>query len=317
MNIALIDGSFLAHTARHGYDGLGVHKPNGKFQHTGIVYGFWRMLLEITSKEFQYDMNLDSFDEIAICWDLPPTHRISIDNTYKQDRRGGRDLDERRKYNKQLQHIKASLFLTGVPQFNSPGFECDDVIFTVAIDLESDGHNVVMFANDHDMFQALTANIRMCNMHRLFTTKWFKQKYEIDPRQWTDVKTLVGCKGDGVAGVPGIGEKTALKLIRQHHSWSRILESENQSSSYKKIREFGEEALEKVESLVRLYYIGANDEEDESCDGEMVVKVGKPNMKALMALFDMWKMYSLMKFPMLLHLFMQRQKEILSIYKPA
>jgi 5'-3' exonuclease len=175
-----------------------------------VVYGFLKSIRALKN-EFQTD-------RIAFCFESRQLLRKSIFPEYKA-RRSRKDdepekVDARDELRRQIEDLK----LLHLPRigfanvFSAPGFESDDLMAALAL-RERD---VVLVTSDADLYQCLSPSVRMhCpTSRRLFTEKWFINEYGIPPRKWALVKAIAGCKGDGVPGVEGIGETTALKFIR-------------------------------------------------------------------------------------------------------
>lgn len=126
------------------------------------------------------------------------------------------------------------------------GFEADDLIASVV--MNNRGPHLVI-SSDKDLYQLL----HICNIydHRkreIFTDKWFKDTYEITPQQWVDVKKLAGCISDKVPGIKGIGEKTAIKYIKNELRAGKKLDSIKEDI----YREGDESIYHRNDYLVRL-----------------------------------------------------------------
>ncbi len=131
-----------------------------------------------------------------------------------------------------------------------PGWEGDDLMGTVKEKAKPD-FQVLLVTSDLDMLQLLDERTVLLQPHRGVTNlkkidlEEFEKEWGISPEQWIDVLALSGDPSDNIAGVPGIGEKTAVKLIRQFGSWEGILK--NLSLLPPKLREAIESNRDKVE----------------------------------------------------------------------
>lgn len=201
---------------------------------TGVIYGF---LKEIQRLATDFKTN-----DIMFFWDSKISRRKEIFPEYKEKR-----SDNRTKKQKEIWEIAfeqyANLRLNILPeigwqnQFIETGLEADDLLHQAAMQLH-EKHDVIMVTSDQDMYQTLD----YCTIHNPSTRKEFDRldllnKYGITPEEWVRVKTLGGCSSDEVPGIPGIGEKTAIKFIlgtlKRHHktytaivsgAWTKVLE---------------------------------------------------------------------------------------------
>jgi DNA polymerase-1 len=157
---------------------------------------------------------------IAACFDLPvPTFRKERDATYKATRKPMPD-DLR----PQFERCKEFLDKFGVPMYSLPGFEADDVIGALATQAEAAGLDTLILSGDLDTLQLVTPHVSLMTTRQGFQNtviydeaKIF-ERYGLRPDQMVDYKALKGDPTDNIAGVPGVGEKTAAKLIADHGS---------------------------------------------------------------------------------------------------
>ncbi len=157
---------------------------------------------------------------MAAAFDLPvPTFRKEKDPTYKATRKPMPD-----ELRPQLERCKELLERFGVPMYAVPGFEADDVIGALAKQADAAGLEVIIVSGDLDPLQLVTPHVR------LFTTRMgfqntviydeakIAERYGLTPKQMVDFKALKGDPSDNIPGVPGVGEKTAAKLIAENGS---------------------------------------------------------------------------------------------------
>ncbi|MDP9321834.1 MAG: DNA polymerase I [Chloroflexota bacterium] len=164
---------------------------------------------------------------IAACFDLPvPTFRKERDATYKATRKPMPD-DLR----PQFERCKEFLDKFGVPMYSLPGFEADDVIGALAKQAEQAGLDTVILSGDLDTLQLVTPHVQLMTTRQGFQNtviydeaKIF-ERFGLRPDQMVDYKALKGDPTDNIAGVPGVGEKTAARLIADHGSVEGVYEN--------------------------------------------------------------------------------------------
>jgi DNA polymerase-1 len=215
--------------------------PSG--EPTNATYGFVGTLLKILREEKP--------DYLAACFDLPgPTHRHELFAEYKAQRKPmPTDLVV------QIERAREILHLMGIPQVESPGYEADDCIATLARQARAAGMEVVICSRDKDLEQLVGPGVAMLD------TKTFEhldpegilKRRGVRPEQMQDVLALMGDASDNIPGVPGIGEKTAVRLVTQYESLEGVLAhaDEIKGKLGERLREHKQDALQSHE-LVRL-----------------------------------------------------------------
>jgi DNA polymerase-1 len=164
---------------------------------------------------------------IAACFDLPvPTFRKERDATYKATRKPMPD-DLR----PQFERCKEFLDKFGVPMYSLPGYEADDVIGALGKQAETAGLDTLILSGDLDTLQLVTPRVRLMTTRQGFQNtviydeaKIF-ERFGLRPDQMVDYKALKGDPTDNIPGVPGVGEKTAAKLIADHGSVEGVYEN--------------------------------------------------------------------------------------------
>lgn len=203
--IVLIDGHSILNRAFYGIPDL----TNSEGLHTNAVYGFLNILLKILDEEKP--------DYLTVAFDVHhPTFRHEMFAEYKGTRKSmPEELRE------QVPVIKEVLGAMGILIVEKPGYEADDLLGTLAKNCEKEGLLVSLVSGDRDMLQLATdqIKIRIPKTKRGMTeiedynTAQVIEQYQVTPQQIIDLKGLMGDTADNIPGVPGIGEKTATKII--------------------------------------------------------------------------------------------------------
>ncbi len=211
----LLDGNSLTHRAFYALPPMNTAEGLP----TNAAFGFTRMLLKL--------INDEKPDFLAVAFDLKaPTFRHKEFAAYKGTR--SKTPDE---LIPQFDLVKEILQAFDIPIYSIEGFEADDVLGTLAKAAEKEGHQVTIVTGDRDALQLVSDNIRvMYNKKGItdiedYTLDNVRQKYGVEPIQLIDVKGLMGDKSDNIPGVPGIGEKTAISLIKEFGNLETVLEN--------------------------------------------------------------------------------------------
>ncbi len=207
---------------------------------TSAIYGFMNMLLKM-KEEIKPDYIVAAFDRKA------PTFRHKEYSDYKAGRK-----KMPAELAMQFPIIKDILKNLAIEIYEIDGFEADDIIGTVANLCEKEGIEVYVVTGDKDALQLASENINVIITKKgvTETAEYNKQafihEYKITPKQFIDVKGLMGDKSDNIPGVPGIGEKTAFKLIQTYGSIEEVLnnvENVNGKKLKENLEEYREQAL--------------------------------------------------------------------------
>lgn len=207
--IMLIDGNSIVNRAFYGVPLL----TNGEGHYTNGVYGFLNILFKLLDEEQP--------DYLAVAFDLhAPTFRHRTFDGYKGTRKGmPEELRE------QMPLLKEVLQAMHIPIFEQEGFEADDILGTLSALAEKNGIVPVVVSGDRDLLQlageTLKVRIPKTKGGRTETEDYYaadvQAKYGVTPAEFIDMKALMGDTSDNIPGVPGIGEKTAAKIITQYH----------------------------------------------------------------------------------------------------
>ncbi len=206
----LIDGSAYIYRAYHAVRGL----SNSSGLPTNATFGFTRMLIKlIRDRTPEY---------VAMFFDAKgPTFRHEQYEAYKANRPPMPD-----DLAQQLPWIHRVTEAFNIPVFEIPGFEADDLIGTIAGLAEREGFQVVMVTGDKDFMQLVTDRCTIWDpmKDKVFDPDTIREMFSLAPRKMIDVMGLSGDTADNIPGVPGIGRKTAVKLIQTFGSMDAVYE---------------------------------------------------------------------------------------------
>ena len=208
--IVLIDGHSILNRAFFGVPPL----TNSEGLHTNAVYGFLNIMFKILDEEKP--------DYLTVAFDRSePTFRHQMFDSYKGTRKPmAQELRE------QVPVMKEVLQAMGIKIVEMPGYEADDLLGTIAGMAEVQGMDVSIISGDRDLLQLATEKVKI----RIPKTKRtgteiedyyaadVVERYQVTPKEFIDVKALMGDSSDNIPGVPGIGEKTATNLIVAYKS---------------------------------------------------------------------------------------------------
>ena len=208
--IVLIDGHSILNRAFYGLPDL----TNAEGLHTNAIYGFLTIMFKLLEEEKPEYLTV-AFDVHA------PTFRHKMYAEYKGTRKPMAD-----ELRQQVPVIKEVLHAMGVKTIECAGLEADDLIGTLSNRCENEGMEVTVISGDRDLLQLATEHVKI----RIPKTKQGKteiedyyakdveERYQVTPKEFIDLKALMGDTADNIPGVPSIGEKTATKIITQYHS---------------------------------------------------------------------------------------------------
>lgn len=217
---------------------------------TNALYG----LVNVVSRQLE-DLQPDY---AAIAYDLhAPTFRHKMYDAYKAGRHAMPD-----ELRAQMPVSRTFAEMLGLHILDREGYEADDILGTLAAMAEADPEEccAYLLTGDKDSLQLISPRVHVLLAGNNATTNMdetaFMEKYGVRPDQFVDVKALMGDSSDNIPGVPGIGEKTALKLIAEYGSLDGIyetLESAKHTPSVRKKLEEGRESAYMSQSLARIY----------------------------------------------------------------
>ena len=234
--LIIIDGNSIINRAFYA---LPQTMDNKEGLHTNAIYGFTTMLFKM--------IDIYKPTHISVAFDRKaPTFRHKEYSEYKAGRKKmPQELFE------QMQPLKELLDAFKIERFEIDGYEADDIIGTISKAAENEGFEVFIVTGDKDAIQlasdrttTLITKKGVADVEE-YNYKSVLEKYEMTPTQFIDLKGLMGDKSDNIPGVPGVGEKTGIKLIKQFGSIENLIEhtDELKGSIKKKIEENKEEAI--------------------------------------------------------------------------
>lgn len=224
--VVLIDGNSIAYRAFFALPLLN----NDKGVYTNAVYGFTTMLLKILEE--------DQPDHLLVAFDAGKT--TFRHETY-QEYKGGRQKTPS-ELSEQFPVLKELLDAFGVKYYQLPNFEADDIIGTLATQAGEKGHEVKVISGDKDLLQLVNDQITVSLTKKgitnvdTYTPSFLMEKMEVRADQIIDLKALMGDNSDNIPGVPGVGEKTAVKLLKQFDTLENLYENLDEVSG-KKLKE--------------------------------------------------------------------------------
>ena len=216
MKLMAIDGNSILNRAYYGIRPLSTR--DGLYTHA--VYGFLTTLLRLRDEERP--------DAVCVAFDLhTPTFRHKADADYKATRK---PMPEELRM--QVPVLKEVLDALNIPRYEAEGWEADDWLGTISRRCEAAGWDCVVVTGDKDSLQLITEHTKVKLVStrmgqtttKDMTPETFREQYGFDPIHMIDLKALMGDSSDNISGVPGIGEKTAMDLIRRYGSIDAIYE---------------------------------------------------------------------------------------------
>lgn len=243
----IIDGNSLIYRAFYGLPTL--TSKEGK--HTNAIFGFVTMLFKVLKK---YNP-----EYVGVAFDLKaPTFRYKEYSEYKAGRKKmPPELAE------QIKPLKDILDAMNIFRIESEGFEADDLIGTISKICEQNKIESLIVTADRDMLQLASEYTKILITKKgvsnleIYDDKQVMERYEVTPTQFIDLKGLMGDKSDNIPGVPGVGEKTAIKLLKQFKTVENLIQN-TELISAQKLREKIENNIENIILSKRLATIITN-----------------------------------------------------------
>lgn len=266
----LVDGNSLMYRAYYGAIGSVSLAQNSKGVYTNAIYTFARMMNHLIK---------DDYDAILVAFDAgKKTIRHELMPEYKAGRAPMPD-----EFRMQIAYIKQYLEIMRIKQYEQSLYEADDIIGTVAKMAEDEGYHVDIYSSDKDLLQLISPNttvhLTKKGMTDLvdYTPDTFFERYQIKYTQFVDLKALMGDKSDNLPGIPGIGEKKAVKYLQAYGTLDEIIKhcGEIKGADGTKISENYESAIlcKKMATILRDFPINLSlkDLEKKEYDRDKII----------------------------------------------
>lgn len=191
---------------------------------TNAVFAFSNMMNKLVS-------DFDDSSYILVVFDTgKKTFRHQELDTYKANRK---PLPEELKI--QMPIAREFLHAMGISTYEMDGFEGDDIAGSVAKLAQKEGFEVSIYTSDHDFLQLIDSSISICMIRKglrdivVYTPEKLQEEYQLEPKQIPDLKGLMGDASDNLPGIPGVGQKTAIKLLNQYHTLEGVIEASKET----------------------------------------------------------------------------------------
>ena len=193
---------------------------------SGLHYGYFQSLINLKKKfpDYQFLISWDGHSERRIKESEEAVRLGITPEIYKGNRKKEVMPQPILDFYEQSPYLKRALEHTGIPQIRIDSIETDDLLSAYAKLLKKD-NEVVCITSDKDYYQILDDSVTVYDgmKDKMITKTSFTEEYGIEPTQWVDVGALMGDDGDNIFGTPGVGEKTALKEIKKHETWEKVI----------------------------------------------------------------------------------------------
>ncbi|HEY4963435.1 MAG TPA: DNA polymerase I [Candidatus Saccharimonadales bacterium] len=217
---------------------------------TGGVFGFATMALEVIKRLKP--------DYVAVAWDKPKTNirkRLALYPEYKAGRKPA-PAD----FYAQIPILHELLDAFGWPLYELDDYEADDIMGALAVQAKQKSIETILITSDMDMLQLVNTHVKVYALKtglsniELYSPKSFEAKYGIEVNQFLDLKSLKGDSSDNIPGVPGIGEKGAVELLKEYKTLDGVYENiELIKPTLKKKLEEGKDLAYLSKELARIW----------------------------------------------------------------
>lgn len=244
--LAVIDGKSVFYRGYYAMPGLSMADGTP----TGGVYGFVSLAIELIKK-------LEP-DYVAVAWDKRGTNIRKRREIYPEYKAGRKPAPE--DFYQQIPILMELLEAFGWPLYELDDYEADDIMATFAMEAAEKGVETCLITSDLDALQAVSPTTRVFAMKnglsniQEFTPESFEAKYGIRTEQFLDLKSLMGDSSDNLPGVPGVGQKTAVKLLQEYGDLDEVFAHvEEQKGALKTKLEAGRESAYLTREVARLW----------------------------------------------------------------
>jgi DNA polymerase-1 len=244
--LAVIDGKSVFYRGYYAMPNLSTKEGKP----TGGVFGFATMALEVIKRLKP--------DYVAVAWDKPKTNirkRLELYPEYKAGRKPAPP-----DFYEQVEILQELLQAFGWPLYELDDYEADDIMGALAVQASKKDIETMLVTSDLDMLQLINEQVHVYALKtglsniELYSPKSFEAKYGIQVGQFLDLKSLKGDSSDNIPGVPGIGEKGALDLLKQYETLDNIYQNLDLiKESVRKKLEVGKELAYLSKQLARIW----------------------------------------------------------------
>lgn len=276
-----LDGNSLAYRA---FFALPEDMTNAGGQVTNAIYGFTTMLMTLLKEH--------SPDRVIVVFDRPePTFRHIAIPEYKAQRAASPDI-----LRQQLQLIRELLDALGITWIEKAGFEGDDLLATIATRVAAVGEDILIVTGDRDSYQLVADphvrvlyNKRGVSEYAIYDEAGIKERTGVTPAQYPHYAALRGDPSDNLPGVPGVGEKTAAKLINQYGDLDNVLAhaTEQTPKLQAGLIEHGERVQRNAQIMVLL--------RDVPLDLDFLTTVPRPDLESARQMFELLEFRTMFK----------------------
>ena len=269
--LVIIDGKSVFYRGYYAMSNLSTKDGTP----TGGVFGFAVMALEVIKRLKP--------DYVCVAWDKPKTNirrRLEMYPEYKAGRKSPPP-----DFYPQIPLLHELLDAFGWPLYELDDYEADDIMGTLAVQAKKKGIETLLVTSDLDMLQLINGHVKVYALKKGLSSieeyhpESFSEKYGILPEQFLDFKALKGDSSDNIPGVPGIGEKGAIALLKEHKSLDGIYENiELISGSIHKKLVDGKESAYLSKELARIWVdaplkLNLSEVDGSKCDPNKVMQV--------------------------------------------
>ena len=277
----IIDGNSLLHRAWHALPPLTT--KTGEI--TNAVYGFTMILLRVL-KDLKPDYLAVAFDSRG------PTFRHQEFKEYKAQR-----IKQPDEFYQQFPRVKEILENFGIKYLEVPGYEADDIIASLKLKTQSLKLKTIVVSGDLDLLQLVDKQTEVYTLKKgitevaIYDEKAVKERYGLKPEQMIDFKALRGDPSDNILGVKGIGEKTALELIKKFGSLENLYQNLDQAEIKDRVKTILKEQKENAFFSKKLVTIKKNVPLKVNLDD---LKMTQPDKEKIINLFQKLEFHSLL-----------------------
>lgn len=277
--LLLIDGSGLCYRAHYALSGLATSYG----QPTGAVFGFINMLNRLLKSNPEYS---------ACCFDISKdTLRSRKYSEYKMNRQKMPD-----ELISQLSFIRRIVSAYNIPIIESSDYEADDIIASLTFKAGENNLDVLIASSDKDMLQLIKGGVKVWDPRKekdgvFYDYSHVDKRYGVGPDKLADVFSLMGDASDNIPGAKGIGEKTAVKLIKEFGSMKGLLDNSGRLKS-KAIRKAVEDNIDNIRMSYDLFKLSALAPVDFDLDG---LRRKQPNFQELFEIYKKLEFNKMLK----------------------